>query len=120
MIPLEVSGPFHSSLMKPAADQLSEVLADVPMQDAAIPVVANVTAQPTNAADEIRDLLVRQVTAPVLWEDSIAWMIADGVDTFVEIGAGSVLSGLIKKIDRSVRLFTLNSLAAINEMEQNW
>ncbi|WP_127585764.1 ACP S-malonyltransferase [Paenibacillus koleovorans] len=113
VIPLEVSGPFHSSLMKPAADRLAGMLAGIELRDAGIPVVANVTAQPVQAADDIRRLLVEQVCAPVLWEDSVAWLISQGVDTFVEIGSGSVLSGLIKKIDKSVRVFTLNNEEAI-------
>lgn len=113
VIPLVVSGPFHSSLMKPAADQLAATLATVDMQFAAIPVVANVTAEPVQEPATIRQLLVEQVYSPVLWEDSIAWMIAQGVDTFIEIGSGSVLAGLIKKIDRNVKVYSLNSITAV-------
>lgn len=113
VIPLEVSGPFHSSLMKPAADRLSGVLEGVSMQEAAVPVVANVTAGPVQVASDIRRLLVEQVCAPVLWEDSVVWLIEQGVDTFIEIGSGSVLSGLIKKIDKTVRIYTINSDEAI-------
>ncbi|MEB3101203.1 ACP S-malonyltransferase [Ferviditalea candida] len=115
VIPLEVSGPFHSSLMKPAAEKLSAVLESIGMRPAAIPVVANVTARPVTEADQIRKLLVEQVYSPVLWEDSVVWMIDQGVDTFVEIGSGSVLSGLIKKIDRSAAVHTLNSFNAVQE-----
>ncbi len=114
VIPLEVSGPFHSSLMKPAAEKLSAVLAGLPMRDASVPVIANVTSRPAERADDIRRLLTEQVCSPVLWEDSIVWMIEQGVDTFYEIGSGSVLTGLIKKIDRGVSVFSLNSLAAID------
>jgi [acyl-carrier-protein] S-malonyltransferase len=113
VIPLEVSGPFHSSLMKPAADRLADMLEGITMEAAKIPVVANVTARPVEAADDIRRLLVEQVCAPVLWEDSVVWLIEQGVDTFIEIGSGNVLSGLIKKIDKSVRIYTLNSDEAI-------
>ncbi|CAH1197889.1 Malonyl CoA-acyl carrier protein transacylase [Paenibacillus plantiphilus] len=113
VIPLEVSGPFHSSLMKSAADRLTGVLADIPMGDAAIPVIANVTARPVSEAGAIRSLLTEQVYSPVLWEDSVKWMIEQGVDTFVEIGSGSVLSGLIKKIDKTVSIQTINSLASL-------
>jgi [acyl-carrier-protein] S-malonyltransferase len=112
VIPLEVSGPFHSSLMKPAADRLKELLASVSMQDASVPVVANVTAQAVDAAESIRVLLAEQVVSPVLWEDSIRYMIDQGVDTFIEIGSGTVLAGLIKKIDKNVHVFSVNSLAA--------
>lgn len=113
VIPLEVSGPFHSSLMKSAADRLAEVLAGISMSDAAMPVIANVTARPVSAAAEIRSLLTEQVYSPVLWEDSINWLIGQGVDTFVEIGSGSVLTGLIKKIDKTVSIQTINSLASL-------
>ena len=113
VIPLEVSGPFHSSLMKPAADKLAEVLGTVQMKDAQVQVIANVTAAPVQEAGAIRALLAEQVYSPVLWEDSVKRMIADGVDTFIEIGSGSVLAGLIKKIDREVRVVSLSSLEAI-------
>lgn len=113
VIPLEVSGPFHSSLMKPAADRLSEVLDGILLKEATVPVVANVTARPVTSASDVRRLLVEQVCAPVLWEDSIVWLIEQGVDTFVEIGSGSVLTGLIKKIDKTVRIYTINSDEAI-------
>lgn len=113
VIPLEVSGPFHSSLMKPAAEKLGEKLEGVSMQEAAVPVVANVTARPVSDASDIRKLLARQVYSPVLWEDSIAWLIAEGVDTFVEIGSGTVLAGLIKKIDRNVRIISVNNAESV-------
>ncbi|MCE5168007.1 ACP S-malonyltransferase [Paenibacillus profundus] len=117
VIPLEVSGPFHSTLMKPAAERLGEALRDVTMQDAHIPVVANVSARPEQQGERIRQLLVEQVFSPVLWEDSVRYMIEQGVDTFVEIGAGTVLAGLVKKIDRSVRVISINSLEAIEAYE---
>jgi [acyl-carrier-protein] S-malonyltransferase len=116
VIPLEVSGPFHSSLMKPAAVNLESVLAGIQMQDAAIPVVANVTASTVTAANEIRGLLVEQVYSPVLWEDSIRYLIEQGVDTFVEIGSGTVLAGLIKKIDKNVRVISVNSSSALEAL----
>ena len=94
VIPLEVSGPFHSSPIKLAADRLKEVLAGVEMQDATVPVIANVTAQPVTESGEIRKLLAEQVYSPVLWEDSVRYLIEQGVDTFVEIGSGAVLAGL--------------------------
>ncbi|WP_044478309.1 ACP S-malonyltransferase [Paenibacillus antibioticophila] len=112
-IPLEVSGPFHSSLMKPASERLEAKLSEVAFHDGTTPVVANVTARPAQEASEIPSLLVRQVYSPVLWEDSVAWLIEQGVDTFVEIGPGSVLTGLIKKIDKSVRLFNVSSLESL-------
>jgi len=116
VIPLEVSGPFHSSLMKPAADRLKDALANVAMQDASVPVVANVTAGPVTAAADIRGLLTEQVVSPVLWEDTVTWLIGQGVDTFVELGSGTVLAGLIKKTDKSVVVHSVNSLAALDAL----
>lgn len=98
VLPLNVSGPFHSSLMQPAADKLQAVLAGVTVQEASVPVVANVTARPVTEVATIVEQLVQQVSAPVLWEDSVQWMVEAGVTTFVEIGPGKVLAGLIKKI----------------------
>jgi [acyl-carrier-protein] S-malonyltransferase len=113
VIKLEVSGPFHSALMAPAAEQLKQTLEHVNIVDANIEVVANVTASSVRKADEIKKLLVDQVCSSVLWEDSVRWLISQGVDTFVEIGSGNVLTGLIKKIDGAVKVYTLNSVAAI-------
>ncbi|CAM3699676.1 ACP S-malonyltransferase [Mesobacillus zeae] len=103
VIPLDVSGPFHSSLMKPAAERFSEVLEGMAIHDAGIPVVANVTAMTMGQASEVRDLLVKQLYSPVLWEDSVARMLELGVDTFIEFGPGKVLCGLVKKLDRSAK-----------------
>jgi [acyl-carrier-protein] S-malonyltransferase len=97
-IPLAVSAPFHCPLMQPAADKLKIELDKIIINDAKIPVVANVTAQPVTKGDTIKDLLVKQVTGSVLWEDSIRYMLSQGVDNFVEVGPGQVLTGLIKKI----------------------
>lgn len=118
VIPLEVSGPFHSSLMGNAASALGGELQHIAMQDAAIPVIANVTAEPVTSASEIKALLERQVCAPVLWEDSVKKLIELGVDTFVEIGSGSVLTGLIKKIDKQVTTITINKLDALQSLSE--
>ncbi len=116
-IPLEVSGPFHSSMMKPAAQLLEERLQGVNFEDAFVPVVANVTAQAVTSGDEVRKLLVEQVYSPVLWEDSVRYLIEQGVDTFIEIGPGNVLTGLIKKTDKDVRLFNISSLDSLASLE---
>lgn len=108
VISLEVSGPFHSSLMKPASAQLREVLDGIKMQDAIIPVVANVTAEPMSTASDIKEKLIEQLYSPVLWEDSVQKMIDLGVDTFIEVGPGKVLSGLIKKINRSAKTYSVS------------
>jgi len=117
-IMLEVSGPFHSALMKPASNYLENVLNEIEIKDAQIPVIANVTAKPVEKADEIKQLLIEQLYSPVLWEDSVHSLINLGVDTFVEVGAGKVLSGLVKKVDRTVRTFSVfdeKSLAEVVE-----
>lgn len=116
IIPLVVSGPFHSELMKPAAEKLSQVLDEIHIKDASIPVVANVTARPVQKAEEIKSLLVEQLYSPVRWEESVMAMLEAGVTTFIEIGPGKVLSGLIKKINRRVKtynIFDLPSLEAV-------
>ncbi|MDQ0155981.1 ACP S-malonyltransferase [Robertmurraya andreesenii] len=107
-LPLEVSGPFHSSLMKPAADKFREVLDHLPIEKAKIPVISNVSAAEMSEPDEIKEKLIEQLYSPVQWEDSIKKMIDLGVDTFIEIGPGKVLSGLIKKIDRSVKIYSVS------------
>lgn len=117
-IPLEVSGPFHSSLMRSASERLEETLAGVQFSDASVPVVANVTAEPVLKGTEASGLLTRQVYSPVLWEDSVRWMIEQGVDTFVEIGPGNVLTGLIKKIDKNVRGLNVSSLESLEQVVQ--
>lgn len=108
VIPLEVSGPFHSSLMKPASSELRAVLDSLDMKSAEIPVVANVTADLMNDAAEIKEKLIEQLYSPVLWEDSVEKMIELGVDTFIEIGPGKVLSGLIKKVNRTVKIYSVS------------
>lgn len=112
-IPLEVSGPFHSSLMKPAAQKLEAQLNSINIQDAKVPVIANVTARPVTDGTQISSLLVEQVYSPVLWQDSVNWLIEQGVDTFVEIGPGSVLAGLIKKIDKTVAIYNVQDLESL-------
>ncbi|CAH0346948.1 ACP S-malonyltransferase [Bacillus sp. CECT 9360] len=107
-IPLEVSGPFHSSLMKPAASRFEKTLEEVAIREAAIPVISNVTAEPIHLPEEIKQKLLEQLYSPVLWEDSVRTLLSLGVDTFVEVGPGKVLSGLIKKIDRSAVIFSVN------------
>lgn len=115
-IPLVVSGPFHSELMRPAANKLQEMLSKVEMEDALIPVIANVNAQPVTSKDKIQSLLVEQLFSPVLWEDSVRTLIAEGVDVFVECGPGKVLSGLIKKVDRSVKTYCVYDEATLDQL----
>lgn len=112
-LPLEVSGPFHSALMKPAADKLNEVLNEVSIVAASIPVISNVTAGPIEEPNDIKEKLIEQLYSPVLWEDSVKTLLELGVDTFVEVGPGKVLSGLIKKVDRSAKLYNVSDLESL-------
>ena len=99
---LPVSAPFHSSLMQPAADAMREALAGVAKSAPVVPVIANVRAAPVSDPEEIARLLVEQVTGQVRWRETVAWFAANGVDTLAEIGAGKVLTGLARRIDRSL------------------
>lgn len=107
VIPLNVSGPFHSRLMKQANEAFQTHLNETAIEDAKIPVYANVTAQPVQDKDKIKDLLVKQLYSPVRFEASIRNMMEAGVDAFVEVGTGTVLSGLVRKIDRKVKTFAV-------------
>ena len=99
---LDVSAPFHCSLLAPAAGAMAEALTGTVMQPPVVPLVANVTAEASRDADEIRDLLVRQVTATVRWRESMLHMRDNEVDRFVELGGGKVLSSLVRRIDREM------------------
>lgn len=115
-IMLKVSAPFHSTLMEPAALRLKEVLDKIDIHDTAIPVVANVNAKEETKADEIRKNLVDQAAHPVHWEESIRNMVAGGVDMTVEAGPGTVLTGFMKKIARSVPCHHAEDVATIDEV----
>lgn len=122
-IPLDVSGPFHSSLMKPAADRLKNALDEVEMKDALIPVIANVNAETVSDHEEIKQLLVEQLYSPVRWEDSVRELINLGVTHFIECGPGKVLSGLVKKIDRSVTVLPVydeETMQAVIDAAKGW
>lgn len=110
VLPLEVSGPFHSQLMKPAAEKFRGILDEIEIKDAKVPVIANVTASEMTSASEINGRLIEQLYSPVLWEDSVRRMIELGVDTFIEIGPGKVLSGLVKKVDRSLKTYAVSDV----------
>jgi [acyl-carrier-protein] S-malonyltransferase len=103
-VPLAVAGAFHTPIMQPAVERLTSALAGVRMKKPRIPVVSNVDAQPHDETEEIRALLARQVVSPVRWEDSIRYLLGHGFDTFYEVGPGRVLQGLMKRIDRKVKV----------------
>lgn len=100
VVPLTVAGAFHTPIMRPAVAKLAAALKDVPLKPPRIPVVANVDARRHDDPEEIRELLPRQIVSPVLWEDSIRYLLAQGFDQFYEVGPGRVLRGLLKRIDR--------------------
>ena len=114
-IPLDVSGPFHSELMRSASQDLAKELSAAFLLDAKVPVVSNVTAKSETNAAQIQDLLVRQLYSPVLWEQSVREMIDLDVTVFIEIGPGKVLSGLVKKIDRSVKTLPVYDLESFEK-----
>ena len=112
---LPVSAPFHCAMMAPAADVMADELAALLIDEPIVPVVANVTADAQSAPDEIRRLLVEQVTARVRWRESVLFMKNNGVDTLVEIGAGKVLTGLARRIDRELNSVSIQTPEDIEE-----
>ncbi|EUJ31217.1 ACP S-malonyltransferase [Listeria cornellensis] len=118
VLPLAVSGPFHSKLMVPAAEQFQGELEKITFQDGTIPVVNNIDAKATTDKNAIPEKLVQQIYSPVLWEDIVTNLVAQGVDTFVEIGSGKVLSGLIKKINRDVTILAAGDAASVKEVAE--
>jgi [acyl-carrier-protein] S-malonyltransferase len=112
-LPLQVSAPFHCELMRPAEERLRPVLDEAPLKDLWFSVVSNVDASPIGTPTAVRNALVRQVASPVRWVESVQRMVAMGVRSFVEIGPGSVLTGLIKRIDPTVELTSVSDVGTI-------
>lgn len=112
---LSVSAPFHTTMLEPAGIKLYEELKDIELSDMKVPVLTNVTGDYVNDVSEIKELLKKQVMSSVMWEDTIRNMINDGVDTFIEIGPGKVLSGFVKKIDRKVNILNVEDLKSLNK-----
>ncbi|TCK86742.1 [acyl-carrier-protein] S-malonyltransferase [Natranaerovirga hydrolytica] len=113
---LNVSGPFHSSLLKPAGDNLEKVLQNVSLREMTCPYIANTTAEYVEQLDSIKPLLVKQVYSSVKWEQSIKNMIENGIDTFVEIGPGKTLSSFIKKIDRKKTVINIDTMKDLEKL----
>ncbi len=113
-IMLPVSAPFHSALMGPAADAMREALSKVEKKDPIVPLIANVRAAPVTSASEIADLLVEQVTGQVRWRETVEWFGANGVATLYELGAGKVLTGLARRIDKNINGVAVNGPADID------
>ena len=110
VVPLKVSGPFHSALLKGAGDRLGEELKNVVISDNFVPYIANVTADYVTHKEEVKPLLQQQVSSSVKWQQTLERMISDGVEEFVEIGPGKTLSGFLKKIDRQVKVSNIDKM----------
>ena len=110
---LPVSAPFHCALMQPAADRLAAVLEGITVSELSVPVIANADAAPNSESGRVKSLLVTQVCSPVLWEQSVRAMAALGVTSFVELGPGKVLSGLVKRITKEVTLSNIEDSAGV-------
>ena len=118
VVELNVSGPFHSSLLKGAGEQLAEALKDVEIKDIAIPYIANVTAEYVTDKNDVKELLKKQVYSSVRWQQSLELMIKDGVDEFIEIGPGHTLAGFVKKIDRGLKTVNIDTLEDLEKFLQ--
>lgn len=112
---LPVSAPFHCEMLIGAGEKLAKELENVEVSDMQIPVITNVTADYVASKDDIKPLLIKQVSNSVLWEDTIRRMLSDGVDTFVEVGPGKALSGFIKKITKDVAVYNVEDMASLNK-----
>lgn len=116
VMPLEVSGPFHSPLMSPAVARLEESIDQLEWKDPGVPVIANCLARPVTTVTQVRDALLSQMTSPVRWQESVEYMVAEGVDTFVEVGPGKVLSGLIKRIAGGVKVYNVGDMDSLEKV----
>jgi [acyl-carrier-protein] S-malonyltransferase len=118
VIPLQVSGAFHTELMQPAVDGMAQVMANLKFNDPTIPIIGNTSAKPLTTAGAVKEELLAQLCKCVQWQRSIEYMIKDGVSAFFEIGPGRVLAGLIKRIDRSVRIINIGDAEAVKNIAQ--
>jgi [acyl-carrier-protein] S-malonyltransferase len=116
IVPLQVSGAFHSPLMQTAREGLSEIIATLDFQDPSVPIIANVTAKPLTTGEQVKTELIEQLCNGVQWQRSIEYMINEGVSTFIEIGPGRVLSGLVKRINRDVNTQNIGDAEAIKSL----
>ena len=112
-IPLQVSGAFHSPLMQPAVDGMTQILAKVNFKNPSIPIIANVTALPLTSGSQIKEELLKQLCSGVQWQRSVEYMVRQGVANFIEIGPGKVLAGLIKRISRDVEMVNIGDANAV-------
>ncbi|GAI09248.1 unnamed protein product, partial [marine sediment metagenome] len=115
-IPLQVSGAFHTPLMQSAVDGMAEIIATLSFSEPAIPIIGNTTAQPLTTAESIKGELLRQLCNCIQWQRSVEYMASDGVSTFIELGPGKVLAGLIKRIDKNVKILNIGDSQAIENI----
>lgn len=115
-VPLPVSAPFHSPLMAPAREGLTPTLEDLSFEPLTVPLYRNIDAEAIQGPSEVREGLIRQVDAPVLWSETIRRMIGDGFDTFIEVGTGQILSGLVRRIDRATKTYAAGTTEAIDKV----
>jgi len=115
-VPLSVSGAFHSPLMQLAVDGMAEIIATLPFHESLVPIIANTTAQPLTIAEQVKAELLRQLCNGVQWQRSIEYMVNNGVSTFIEIGPGKVLTGLIKRINRDVETLNIGDAEAVRRI----
>lgn len=115
-VPLKVSGPFHSPMLSEAGKKLGEVLKNITVHDMQIPYIANATADYVHSLDEVKPLLEKQVSSSVKWQQSVEKMLAEGADTFIEIGPGKTLSGFMKKIDKTVNVINIEKLEDMEKL----
>jgi [acyl-carrier-protein] S-malonyltransferase len=115
-VPLAVSGAFHTPLMQPAVDGMAVVMSGISFQKPVIPVVANTTAQPLTDGEQIEPELLNQLVNSVQWQRSVEYMVKEGVSTFIEIGQGTVLTGLIKRINKDVKTINIGDVKAIKDL----
>ena len=114
-VKLNVSGPFHTALLKPASDKLAEELKNIEIHDMKIPVITNVTGEEVENKDDVMPILVKQVMNPVKWEDTIHYLAEKGVDTFIEVGPGKTLSGFVKRTIKGVKIFNVEDLKSLEK-----
>lgn len=116
-VPLQVSGAFHSPLMQPASEGLSSIIARLHFKEPVVPVVANTSAYALNDAKAIKEELMQQLTNTVQWQRSIEFMVSNGVSTYIEIGSGNVLTGLVKRINKTVKTLNIGSVAELDNIK---
>lgn len=116
IVPLQVSGPFHSPLLKRAGEALARELDKIRVKTPEIPVITNVEARPVMDPANIKRLLIDQVSSPVRWEDSVRYMISQGIDVFIEAGPGKALTGFVKKIDKTARVYNVEDMASLEAL----